>query len=183
MGLAGIPQPTLLGLKITSHLDFFILASVFCILNLWVYWVVVRSPYGRVLRAIREDELLAESAGKNLAAYKRSVFALGAGLAASAGVIFAHYVSFIDPTSFSVLESIFIISIVIIGGAGSLWGPVVGAVVLVTLPELLRFIGIPSSIAANVRQIIYGASLVACMLWRPQGVIGKFGFRKEERRG
>ena len=74
------------------------------------------------------------------------------------------------------MESIFIISIVIIGGAGSFWGPVVGAVVLVTLPEALRFVGMPSSIAANMRQIIYGAALVACMMWRPQGLMGKYAF-------
>ena len=101
-------------------------------------------------------------------------------MASVAGVLYAHYISFIDPTSFTVMESIFIISIVIIGGAGSLWGPVVGAVVLVVLPEILRFIGLPSSIAANVRQIIYGGALVAFMMWRPQGLLGKYAFRSGE---
>lgn len=72
------------------------------------------------------------------------------------------------------MESIFIISIVIIGGAGSLWGPVVGAVLLVMLPEVLRFVGIPSSVAANMRQILYGGLLIAFMMWRPQGLIGKY---------
>ena len=67
----------------------------------------------------------------------------------------------------------------IIGGAGSLWGPVIGAVVLVTLPEILRFIGLPSSVAANIRQILYGGLLVAFMMWRPQGLVGKFRFRFE----
>jgi len=97
------------------------------------------------------------------------VFVIGAGMTAVAGVMYAHYISFIDPTSFTVMESIFIISIVIIGGAGSMWGPVLGAVVLVVLPELLRFVGLPSAVAANVRQIIYGGLLVAMMMWRPQG--------------
>ena len=77
------------------------------------------------------------------------------------------------------MESIFIISIVIIGGAGNLWGSVVGAVVLVALPELLRFIGLPNSIAANVRQMLYGSLLVIFMLWRPKGFIGEYTFSQD----
>jgi branched-chain amino acid transport system permease protein len=76
------------------------------------------------------------------------------------------------------MESIFIISIVIIGGAGPLWGPVVGAVVLVSLPELLRFVGLPTGVAANTRQILYGGALVAFMMWRPQGLLGEYAFAK-----
>ena len=132
--------------------------------------------------AIREDEVFAEAAGKNVAAYKVLTFVIGAGMAAVAGVMYAYYISFIDPTRFTVMESIFIISIVIIGGAGSLWGPVVGAVVLVILPEFLRFIGLPSSVAANVRQILYGGLLVAFMLWQPRGLLGKYAFQSGESR-
>ena len=103
---------------------------------------------------------------------------VGAGMAAVAGVIYAYYISFIDPTSFTVMESIFILSIVIIGGAGNIWGSILGATFLVILPEALRFLGMPSAIAANVRQIIYGAMLVLCMLYRPQGFLGKYSFDK-----
>ena len=154
----------------------------FCGLTLWISQRIVQSPFGRVLKAIREDEVFAQAAGKSVAAYKVLVFMIGAGMAAVAGVMYAHYISFIDPTSFTVMESIFIISIVIIGGAGSLWGPVVGAVVLVTLPELLRFLGLPSSIAANTRQIIYGGLLVAFMMWRPRGFLGEYAFQSKEAR-
>jgi len=179
-GLPGIPQPTIVGLKISSDLGFLVLVGVFCALTLWVTRRIVRSPFGRVLKAIREDEVFAQAAGKNIAAHKVLVFVIGAGMAAVAGVMYAHYISFIDPTSFTVMESIFIISIVIIGGSGSLWGPVVGAVVLVVLPELLRFIGLPSSVAANLRQIIYGGLPVAFMIWRPQGFLGKYAFQGKE---
>jgi len=180
MGLPGIPQPTIFGLQVTSNLGFLILVAFFCMLTLWVTHRIVRSPFGRVLKAIREDEVFAQSAGKNIAAYKVLVFVIGAGMAAVAGGMYAHYISFIDPTSFTVMESIFIISIVIIGGAGSMWGPVLGAVVLVVLPELLRFIGLPSSEAANIRQIIYGGLLVAFMMWRPKGLLGKYAFHAGE---
>ncbi len=179
MGLPGIPQPVILGWTISSHFEFLLLVSAFAVLVFWVCRVIVRSPFGRVLTAIREDEVFALAVGKNVAAYKVSVFVIGSGMAAIAGALYAHYISFIDPTSFTVMESIFIISIVIIGGAGSLWGPVVGAAVLVMLPEILRFVGMPSSIAANMRQILYGGLLVAFMMWRPQGLIGKYGFNLE----
>ncbi len=99
-------------------------------------------------------------------------------MASVAGVMYAYYISFIAPTSFTIMESIFIISIVIIGGAGNIWGSVLAAAVLVILPEALRFLGMPSAIAANMRQIIYGALLVIFMLFRPQGFIGEYSFRK-----
>ncbi len=179
MGLPGIPQPVIFGWTISSHFEFLLLVGAFVILVFSVCRVIVRSPFGRVLAAIREDEVFALAVGKNVAVYKVAVFVIGSGLAAIAGALYAHYISFIDPTSFTVMESIFIISIVIIGGAGSLWGPVVGAAILVMLPELLRFIGLPSSVAANLRQILYGGLLVAFMMWRPQGFVGKYGFNLE----
>lgn len=180
MGLPGIPQPSIFGWVISSHIEFLFLVGAFAVLVFWVCHCIIKSPFGRVLMAIREDEVFALAAGKNVAFYKVSVFAIGSGMAAIAGALYAHYISFIDPTSFTVIESIFIISIVIIGGAGSLWGPVVGAVFLVMLPEMLRFVGMPSSIAANMRQILYGGLLVAFMMWRPQGLIGKYGFKSED---
>lgn len=180
MGLPGIPQPTILGLEISSHLGFLVLVGIMCALTLWISSRIVSSPFGRVLKAIREDEVFAQAAGKNIAGYKVLVFVVGAGMAAAAGVMYAYYISFIDPTSFTVMESIFIISIVIIGGAGNLWGPVAGAVVLVLLPELLRFIGLPSSVAANLRQMIYGGLLVTFMMWRPKGLLGEYAFHAGE---
>jgi len=182
MGLPGIPQPTVFSLTISSYIDFLLLVGFFCAVVIWISRRIVQAPFGRVLKAIREDEVFALAAGKHVGAYKVFVFMIGAGMAAVAGVMYAHYISFIDPTSFTVMESIFIISIVIIGGAGSLWGPVVGAIVLVTMPEMLRFVGLPSSIAANVRQILYGGLLVAFMMWRPRGFLGEYSFKSEEAR-
>ncbi|MBU4184941.1 MAG: branched-chain amino acid ABC transporter permease [Proteobacteria bacterium] len=178
MGLPGIPQPAIFGWEITTHYDFLIVIFVLCIITLWISHKIVASPFGRVLKAIREDEIFAQAMGKNVASYKVLIFVIGAGMASVAGVMYAYYISFIDPTSFTIMESIFIISIVIIGGAGNIWGSVLGAAVLVILPEALRFLGMPSSIAANMRQIIYGALLVIFMLFRPQGFIGEYSFRK-----
>ena len=178
MGLPGIPQPAIFGWQINSHYEFLFLISLLCIITLWISHKIVTSPFGRVLKAIREDEVFALAVGKNVACYKILIFVIGAGMASVAGVMYAYYISFIDPTSFTIMESIFIISIVIIGGAGNIWGSVLGAAVLVILPEALRFLGMPSAIAANMRQIIYGSLLVIFMLFRPQGFIGECSFRK-----
>jgi branched-chain amino acid transport system permease protein len=179
MGLPAIPQPKIFGLTVSTKLEFLVLVGLLCALTLLICHRIVNSPFGRVLKSIREDEVFPQAFGKNIAAFKVIVFMISAALASVAGVIYATYISFIDPTSFTIMESIFIISIVIIGGAGSLWGPVIGSIVLVTLPELLRFIGLPTSIAANLRQIFYGSLLVIFMLWRPQGFIGEYSFKKE----
>ena len=178
MGLPGIPQPTIFGWEINNHYEFLFLIFLLCIITLWISHKIVTSPFGRVLKAVREDEVFAQAMGKNVASYKILIFVIGAGMASVAGVMYAYYISFIDPTSFTIMESIFIISIVIIGGAGNIWGSVLGAAVLVILPEALRFLGMPSAIAANMRQIIYGALLVILMLFRPQGFIGEYSFKK-----
>jgi len=102
--------------------------------------------------------------GKNTLRFKVTAFAVSAGLAAWAGSLYAHYITYIDPTSFTVMESILVISLismVIIGGAGSRRGPVIGAVVLIILPEALRFLGLPIGVPANLRQIIYGILISA----------------------
>lgn len=180
VGIMGIPLPEIFGWTVSSKWDFFLITSIFAALTIWICRRIVLSPFGRVLKGIREDEIFVASMGKNTNVVKISVFMISSSLAGLSGVMYAHYISFIDPTSFTVMESIFIISIVIIGGAGSQLGPVLGAVVLVSLPEILRFIGLPTGQAAHVRQIIYGASLVACMLWRPQGLIGAYAFQNME---
>ena len=178
LGLPGIPRPNIFGLTISNNLGFLLLVLFFCAFVLLFSYTIVKSPFGRVLKAIREDETIAIAAGKNVARFKILVFILGAGMASISGVMYAHYISFIDPTSFTVMESIFIITIVIIGGAGSLSGSIVGAIVMVFLPEILRFIGVPNSIAANLRQIFYGTTLVALMIWRPRGLLGDFEFKR-----
>jgi len=176
VGIADIPKPSLLGSTISSPIGYVVLASVLAGIAYLIVNAIASSPFGRVLRAIREDEVFTESLGKNTFKFKITVFALAAALAASAGSFYAHYVTFIDPTSFTVMESILVLSMVIIGGAGSRRGPLIGAAILVILPEVLRFIGLPSSVAANTQQIIYGGLLVAMMMFRPRGLVGRYGF-------
>jgi len=172
-GLTGIPRPELFGIKIFSPATYLPLAVVVAGLCFLVTWWIARSPFGRVLKAIREDEVATQSLGKDIVYFKIAVFALAGGLAAVAGSFYAHYVTFINPLSFTLEESIFIMAVVLVGGAGNLWGSLVGTTALVVAPEALRFLRIPDAIAAPFRQILYGLLLVLFVRFRPQGLIGE----------
>jgi len=165
-GIPGIPSIQLFGFSFDSKISFLFLSLFFVAL----VWIIVKnisvSAFGKTLRAISEDEIYSVSVGKNVYQSKIVSFTVTAILAAIPGVLYAHYISYIDPSSFTINESIFILSIVIIGGLGNLTGSFLAAAFLVLLPEALRFVGIPDSVAANLRQIIYGLILVLVMLNR-----------------
>jgi len=176
MGLPGIPQPNIGGYQVTTQFEFLLLVVFLAGLTYWILNRIVTSPFGRLIKAIREDEVFVQATGRNVSTSKIKVFIISGSLASIAGAFYATYVTFIDPSSFTIMESIFIISIVIIGGAANLKGSIIGSIVLVALPELLRFIGLPNSLAANLRQILYGSLLIIFMLWRPQGFLGEYTF-------
>lgn len=176
LGLPGIPTFSLFGLKLTANWAYLILVAVVVAIATFIISRVVGSPFGRVLAGIREDEIATESMGKNTDGFKIKTFMVGAFFAGVAGSLYAHYITFIDPSSFTVMESITILLMVVFGGMASLRGSFVGAIVLIAFPEMLRFVGMPSSVAAPLRQVIYGLLLVVLMLYRPQGLLGKFRF-------
>lgn len=175
-GIPGIPKPVIAGIKIDSLVSFSAFGFVCMIAVAALLAMILRSPFGRTLQAIRDDELAAVSLGKNVVSFKIRSVAIASACAALAGALYATYVTYIDPTSFTLNESILLLSMVIVGGTGNIKGPIVGAVLLVLLPELLRFMAIPDSIAANLRLIIYGLLLIILMLFRPQGIAGKYQF-------
>jgi branched-chain amino acid transport system permease protein len=174
MGLPGIPGFSVFGIQLSDVWQYLGLVFIFVLITYFVIRRIVNSPFGRTLRGIREDEVAALAMGKNINKYKIIVFVIGAFFAGIAGSLYAHYITFIDPSSFTVMESITILLMVVFGGMGSLAGSFVGAAVLVIFPELLRFLGMPSSVAAPLRQVIYGLLLVVLMLKRPQGILGKY---------
>ena len=173
-GIPGIPNIKLFGVwSLNGIYAYFFLALVLAIGVALVFSRLQHSPYGRMLKAIRTDELSAKALGRNTVRLKAWAFFISAAFAGVAGLVYASYVSYIDPTSFTLDESIFIITALFIGGIGSrVWGPVVGAAVVVILPELLRFVGLPDAVAANLRQVIYGLVLIVLMFVRPQGLLG-----------
>lgn len=175
-GIPGIPRPEFLGIGFDNLQKFLVLSVGMAI---GVFIVVKRlcsSSFGLVLKAIREDELSAISIGKDVRRFKILAFAISSGIAAIGGALYAAYVTYIDPTSFTLDESIFILSIVLVGGSGNLKGPITGTILMILLPEGLRFLGIPDSVAPNVRQIIYALILILLMRFRPQGLAGEYKF-------
>jgi len=177
MGLPGIPGFSMLGLELSETWSYLILVLIFVVITIFIINRIVHSPFGRILRSIREDETASQAMGKNTNKYKLTVFVIGAFFAGIAGSLYAHYITFIDPSSFTVMESITILLMVIFGGMGSITGSIVGAATLVIFPELLRFIGMPSSIEAPVRQMIYGLLLIVLMIRRSQGLMGTYRFK------
>jgi branched-chain amino acid transport system permease protein len=175
-GIPAIPRPVIFGWRVATLSSLLLLSFLSAAFVIGVCWQLARSPYGRALRAVRDDELAATALGKNPMHLKTTAFIFSAGLAAIAGGLYAGYVTYIDPTSFGLEEAIFILSLVIIGGAGNLKGPIIGAVFMVVLPELLRFLQVPDMVAPNIRQIIYGLLLIVAMRFRPQGIAGRYAF-------
>jgi branched-chain amino acid transport system permease protein len=169
LGIPGIPVITIFGIGLNSRLSFLILAVIALGINWWLLRNLFRSGFGKTLVAISQDEVFAQSIGKNVHHAKVTSFTLSAALAAIPGTLYAHFITFVYPGNFTVNESIFILSIVIIGGLGSLSGTLVAATALVVLPELLRFTGISNAYAANIQQIIYGCLLILMMVFRKSG--------------
>jgi branched-chain amino acid transport system permease protein len=170
-GIRQIPPPEALGFSFQGPLRYAIFALGFLVICLFVAGRLGESPYGKVLRAIREDEAAAASIGKNVARYKISIFTVSAMLASVGGALYACLITYIDPFTFTIHESIFILALVIIGGSGNLYGSVIGAAVLISIPETLRFFDVPTTVAGPIREILYGALMIIFLRLRPKGLL------------
>lgn len=165
-GIVGVPSPVILGLSFRSPVLYLLLVGLAVALTLLFTYMLVNSYHGRALRAIRDHEVTAQVMGINSPAYKVAIFALAAALAGLAGSLFAHYIRHINYESFGLHTSIQIVCMVVLGGMGSIVGSVVGAVILTVLPETLRQFH-------DYQDLIYGGLLVALLILRPQGILGK----------
>lgn len=174
LGIPGIPAPSVFGHEIGSNEGFLIFSFFAALVAYLICDFIAQSSFGRALKGIREDEDALRVFGYDTSTYKLAVFASSAAIAAFAGSLYASYISFIDPSSFTLNESIFILATIIVGGLASLEGSIVGAAFLVLLPEALRFVGFTPDVAAQMRQVAYGLILVILMLYRPQGFMGKY---------
>ncbi|MGH7044561.1 MAG: branched-chain amino acid ABC transporter permease [Acetobacteraceae bacterium] len=172
-GLPGVPPPDLLGFGLEQTPEILALTTAVAILACLAFWLVMRGSYGRLLKAIREDELAVAAAGKDVLWAKVSASALAGALAGVAGGMYATYMSFIDPSSFDLDASILLLTMVVVGGARTLAGSIVGPFVLLALPQLLSMVAIPTTVAAAARQLLYGALLIAFTVFRPQGLAGE----------
>lgn len=174
LGIPGISRPILFGLDFSQNTIFLFLALIILAIIYFISRFIVNSSFGRVLKAIREDEKAIQVFGYNTFNYKMMIFVIGAAMAGIAGALFASYITFVDPSTFTLNESIFILAIIILGGLANLKGSILGALFLILLPEILRFVGFPTEIAAQMRQVVYGVILILLMLHRPQGLAGEY---------
>jgi len=172
-GLAGIPRPRFFGIVFDNPFKYVGLSLALAALTYAVCRRLTDSAFGRTLRAVREDEIAAQAMGKNVVLIKIVVTTTSSALGALAGSLYAHYITYINPSSFTLDESIFITSLVILGGTERLAGPVVGAFILLAVPEALKFLAIPDTVAAPARQILYGGLLILFMFVRPEGILGR----------
>ncbi len=172
-GLHGIPRARFFGLPLDSTELTLALVTVCLVATYVLVRRLTRAPFGRVLDAIREDELATETLGKPTLHYKVVVFLLSGALASVAGVLYAHFIRSLTPDSFPIGQSFLLLAIVFVGGGGSLLGSVVATFVLLLLPEGLRLVGLQSAAAGPIQQILYGLALVLMMILRPQGLFGR----------
>ena len=173
-GIAGIPKPHIFSLTFDTPFSFLVLALIVLFIVIGICYFISRSSFGRVLNAIREDEDALKIFGYKTSTYKLMVFVIGAMLSSLGGVLLASYITFIDANLFTVNESILLWAMIILGGIAKNRGALLGALLLITIPETLRFFGFPNEIAGLMRQCIYGLLLVFLMLYRPKGILGQY---------
>jgi branched-chain amino acid transport system permease protein len=178
-GIMNIPPPSVFGFTFNNQISMFLIATAIAIFCGFIIWKLKMSPWGRLLHIIREDELAARSIGKNTSMIKMQVIAFSCAFASVAGAIYAGYVGYIDPSSSSLNSSILLLSMVIVGGTGNLKGPIIGATFLILIPEILRYVDFPDTVAGNLRLLIYGLMLIMFMHFRPQGIAGSNGKSNE----
>jgi branched-chain amino acid transport system permease protein len=172
MGLPGIPHAALFGFKFDTPGKYLVLGIVCLGLVYLIGESLLRSPFGRVLKGIREDETAVQALGKDSYRFKMTILVIGSGMAGLAGSLFAHYITYIDPTSFVMWLTFFIFLIIMLGGLGNHLGAIAATAVFVTLREGLRFVQLPEALnPAALQQLLFGVLLIAATIFMPRGLI------------
>ncbi len=167
LGIPGIPK------IVRSNNEFLVIVLVIAVISYLIFWKLSRSRFGKTCEAIRDDELAAKMLGKDTFMHKIAALGISAFFAGIAGGLFAHYITFIDPSIFGIGDLILLFSMLIVGGLASVKGSAIGTIILFLLPEPLRFIGFPSAILGPMREIIFALILLLILIYRPRGIFGK----------
>ncbi|KPK17666.1 MAG: branched-chain amino acid ABC transporter permease [Nitrospira bacterium SG8_3] len=163
-GIFGIDRPSILGISIRRPHEFFYLIWGFVAVSVFFFHRLENSRFGRALNYLREDEVAAEGSGINVAHYKLACFVIGAAWAGMVGDVFASKMTIISPESFSFWESVLLFTLILLGGSASIPGVILGAFLIVGLPEVFRGI-------ANARMLIFGGAMIAMMIFRTEGIL------------
>jgi branched-chain amino acid transport system permease protein len=171
-GISGIPRPSLLGFAFDTEKAYFYFTLVSLVLLALFLWWLLRSPSGRAFAALRDNPIRAESLGVNITAYTLLAFAIGAAYAGIGGVYFASLVEFIEPGPFHLSTSLMMLLAVIVGGSGRFFGPVIGTIVIILLPEVLRSSNVEAlKFMQKWYLVFFGVAIVALMIWLPEGIV------------
>jgi len=165
MGVPGIPIPKIFGMPFKNYSYYYYLILVLAVVTVLLIRRIYNSRVGRAFLAIREDETGAASMGVHVFAYKVWAFTLGCFFAGIAGAFYAHFVRYVSADQFGMKESFAILTMVALGGTGSIVGPIVGAVILMIFPEVFRFLN-------DFRMVLYGVILILIMMFKPEGIAG-----------
>lgn len=168
MGISGIPPMGIAGFELTTEKQQLVLLTVLLLLGVWISVRLRNSRFGRALRAIAGSEPAAQALGINVARYKLIAFVIAAMYASAAGSLFAHFVGFISPEVFGNAMVIQSFTMLFLGGIGTTWGPVLGALVVAMLPELLRGL-------KELQDVVYCAILISILIFAPKGIFAWFG--------
>ncbi len=171
-GVFGLPYPTLAGFEPSTLGDYLLLAGAVCGLAYLVTTFVLLSPYGRLLRALGEDEQALAAAGFDPRRLKLSAFILGGSLPAIAGVLYAGYIGIAQVNDYSLDISVSLLAMVVVGGAGRTVGGILGAALLVLIPHVLDRSGLSSATSGAIKQAVFGALLLAVVMFMPSGISG-----------
>lgn len=182
LGLPGIPKPTIFGLYLNTKLEFFLFTLIICSLLMFLMYRMVKSPFGRILETIRDDEIAAKTLGKNTIRYKLIVFSLGSMIAGLVGTLYAPFIGYIDPKSFTLHEMALILVMMILGGLGTFRGAFIGVLVIVFIQEGVTFLSLPAQYVGSLQLLLYSFIFLAVMIYFPQGIGGFLKHKKRRRK-
>ena len=173
-----VKAPAIFGWKLDTSVEFYFLCLVIAVLATLAILNLLRSPTGRAFVAIRDSEISAQSMGIHLSRYKTLSFALSAALAGIGGALYAHQIKFLSPEQFGIIQSIDLLLMVVIGGLGSVHGAFLGAIFLITMPQLIAMGKdyLPQSVGQSpgLQAVVYGVVLVAFVMFEPHGLYGRW---------
>jgi branched-chain amino acid transport system permease protein len=175
LGIPNIPRIAVFGIQLRP-VGRYLVALGMVVFTIYVIHAIMNSRIGRAVTAVRDDPVAAEAAGVPVFRYKLLIFSISSAFAGLAGAFYAHHISFIDPKGFSFDQSILYLSMIILGGMGSIPGSVIGALTLTIIPELMRGL-------MEYRLIIYGLVIVIMLIIRPSGLCGGFNLKHIAQRG
>ena len=173
LGIAGILKPSFFGLVFKDNFYFLILVFIICIISVYIINKIVNSGFGKLLGAMRDNELGLRVLGKNTAKLKYKAMFVSGFFAGLSGSLYAHYIGYIDPNTFYITELIFILTIVIVGGIASIKGSVISTFLIIIISESSRFLPFPSSIVGPARQIVSSVVLLLILIFKPRGLYGR----------